>query len=88
MATLPDLTYQRVQIMHNTPTICDYIRQRLQSNPAQVVKLLIELDDARALLNCLAPQTDAERTAALDFHTYQSSTVFEDDTPFDQNTDE
>lgn len=63
--------------------ISDYVRQRLADNPAQVVKLLIELDDARMLLQCLAPQTNQERTAALDFHTMQT-----DDDAFDADKDE
>jgi hypothetical protein len=74
--------HQRTERLISPATISDYIRQRLADNPAQVVKLLIELDDSRALLQCLAPQTNQERTAALEFHNQQ------DDTPFDLNTDE
>jgi hypothetical protein len=62
-------------------TISEYVRQRLADNPAQVVRLLIELDDCRALLNCLAPQTNRERTAAIEFH-------YQHDAPFDAERDE
>jgi hypothetical protein len=71
----------RAERLISPATISDYVRQRLADNPAQVVKLLIELDDCRALLNCLAPQTNQERIDALDFHNQL-------DDPFDAERDE
>jgi hypothetical protein len=72
---------KRAERLISPATISDYVRQRLADNPAQVVRLLIELDDARMLLQCLAPQTNQERIDALDFHNQM-------DDPFDAERDE
>jgi hypothetical protein len=84
MPTLPDLSYpMRSEKLISPATISDFVRQRIRDNPAQVVKLLIELDDCRALLQTLATLPDNDRTAAIAFHDF-----LENDEPFDQNTDE
>ena len=71
MPKLPDLTYpMRSEKLISPETISDYVRQRIRDNPAQVVRLLIELDDARAMLQSLAIMPDNDRTAAIKFRDF------------------